>query len=386
MKICIVQPNPPDVSETFLRAHAEKLPGNVTILHGKRARTRSGQVSLSEHLKRAPLAIERVLLAKDKKWEYTQSYLRAFRQLNPDVVIAEYGPTGVHVMDACRDADVPMIVHFRGYDASHIPTLATYRKSYARLFQQAGAIVAVSHSIARKLHELGADPLKIYHNPSGADCHKFVPADPAAAPPVFLAVGRFTDKKAPHLTILAFAEVHRQRPKARLRMIGTGSLFPFCQELVRNLRLEGSVELLGRQPHSVVQTEMRQARTFVQHSVIASHGDSEGTPGSVMEAGASGLPVVATRHAGIPDVVIHEETGLLCNEHDVYGMSRLMLRLVDDANFAAKLGQAARRRVVAEFSQERSIEKLWSIIQTCASERTASGVDPVCNGDNAAAA
>ena len=110
---------------------------------------------------------------------------------------------------------------------------------------------------------------------------------------------------------------------------------------------------------------MESARAFVQHSVEAPSGDAEGTPVAVLEAGASGLPVVATRHAGIPDVVIEGKTGLLVEEHDVAGMADAMLRLIDDPPLAANLGAAARDHVRAHFSMERSIDRLWRIIAPC---------------------
>ena len=80
---------------------------------------------------------------------------------------------------------------------------------------------------------------------------------------------------------------------------------------------------------------MRHARAFLQHSVVAQDGESEGTPVSVMEAGASGMPVIATRHAGIPEVVVNEETGVLVDEHNVSAMSDAIVRLAQDPALAS---------------------------------------------------
>jgi glycosyltransferase involved in cell wall biosynthesis len=109
---------------------------------------------------------------------------------------------------------------------------------------------------------------------------------------------------------------------------------------------------------------MRQARAFVQHSVQTSYGDSEGTPVGILEGGAAGLPVVATRHAGIQDVIIDGETGLLVDEGDVDSMAESMIRLGENPVLAAELGKAARKRICAEFSMEKSIDNLWGIIET----------------------
>jgi glycosyltransferase involved in cell wall biosynthesis len=149
-------------------------------------------------------------------------------------------------------------------------------------------------------------------------------------------------------------------------MIGQGMLRGACMDLAMALNIEDGVTFLGALPPTVVRQEMRQARCFVQHSVTAaSNGDSEGTPVGILEAGASGLPAVSTRHAGIPDVVIEGETGLLVEEHDVGAMASGMLRIAQDAEFAGQLGRSAGDRIRTQFSMEQSISNLWSIIESC---------------------
>jgi glycosyltransferase involved in cell wall biosynthesis len=113
---------------------------------------------------------------------------------------------------------------------------------------------------------------------------------------------------------------------------------------------------------------MQRARAFVQHSVTAPDGDSEGTPVAIIEAQMSGLPVVSTRHAGIPDVVIDGETGFLVNEGDVAGMGRMMARLASQPALAARLGESARRRALAGYTLSRHLEQLAGILSAVAVE------------------
>jgi len=108
---------------------------------------------------------------------------------------------------------------------------------------------------------------------------------------------------------------------------------------------------------------MRRARGFLQHSIRASDGDSEGTPVAILEAQASGLPVIATRHAGIPDVVIEGRTGFLVDEGDVKRMAEGIARVAEDSPLATALGAAGRSRVLESFTMERSIDRLWGIIE-----------------------
>ena len=177
-----------------------------------------------------------------------------------------------------------------------------------------------------------------------------------------MAVGRFVEKKAPELTLLAFLKVRQEVPDARLVMIGDGPLRGPCQRICRALGLEEAVALPGAEPPPVVAARLRRARAFVQHSVTALDGDAEGTPVSVLEASACGLPVVATRHAGIKDVVEEGRTGLLVDEGDVEGMARHLLDLARDPALAARLGRAGRERIERHFSMDASIGKLWAVI------------------------
>ncbi len=277
------------------------------------------------------------------------------------------GTVGVRVVEACRLAGLPLIVHFHGYDASVHAVLEADAEAYPRLFQQASAIVAVSRAMERKLIEIGAPAEKVHWNCYGVDCDAFGGARPRDVGPLFVAVGRFVDKKAPHITLTAFASVSRQCPDARLRMIGDGPLLDPCRDLARALRVEDRVEFLGAGDSSMIQGELRNARAFVQHSIQARDGDCEGTPVVVLEAGATGLPVVSTRHGGIPDAVVEGQTGLLVDEHDVEGMAAAMLRLARDPELAGRLGEAARRKHRDEFFWvSGSIAGLWRIISASA--------------------
>jgi glycosyltransferase involved in cell wall biosynthesis len=180
--------------------------------------------------------------------------------------------------------------------------------------------------------------------------------------PVFFACGRFVEKKAPHLTILAFHKAWQKNPDLRLRMAGDGQLMRPCQDLVKSLNLRDAVKFLGIIEPATVSKELRACRAFVQHSVVASDGDSEGTPVGILEAGCSGIPVIATRHAGIIDAVIENVTGLLVDEQDIDAMADAMLTLAEDPQRAGTMGQNARKHVLQSYTLETSIDKLRALL------------------------
>lgn len=368
--VAVVTPYEPALSETFIRAHLERLPAKTVLVAGSPPTVGSRPVlSIPE---RAAYKMRRALLHEGLARETTAAYVRAFRRHRVEAVLAEYGTTGVMVMEACRRLGLPLIVHFHGYDASVHSVLEDNAQAYREMFGQAAAIIAVSEAMRRKLISLGAPPANVHLIPCGVDCSAFDRSDPASAPPVLLAVGRFIEKKAPHITIEAFSKAHRAVPEARLRMVGDGPLLEDCRALAKKLDVAHAVAFLGAQPHAVVQEEMRRARCFVQHSVQAANGDCEGMPVAILEASASGLPVVSTRHAGIPDVVVDGETGFLVDERDSDAMADRMICLLREAQLARALGQAARRHTQSRFSKQQSDGRLGAVIQSFLSATRAS--------------
>jgi glycosyltransferase involved in cell wall biosynthesis len=366
ISVCVVQPDAAVMSETFLRNQSERLPGLITVVHGFLPTIGRREVLSTALLARAHRRCVRYLKGMTAQEEATEVYRKVFRQLGASVVLAQYGPTGVHIMDACRQAGVPLVVHFHGFDASETSTLRQHATSYPKLFRDAAAIVAVSRPMKTKLISMGAPPEKTHYNPCGVDCQTFTGAEPATSQPVLLAVGRFVEKKAPHLTLAAFAEARRTCPGARLCMIGDGPFLPRCRDLARDLRIDNHVRFLGAQPSVTVLSEMRRSRAFVQHSVEAPSGDCEGMPVGILEAGACGLPVISTRHAGIPEAVIDRQTGLLVEERDVAGMAEAMRLLLHDADLASLLGRAAREWICSHFNIDDRIGRLWRILVSSA--------------------
>ncbi len=359
--VYVVAVNPRDLELPFIRAHIDRLPARTVPIHGYLPEMGGALVLPQGRVPRLARKLKRVILRQPWDEEIAGGYLRAFAA-RPAAVLAEFGPTAVRLLEPCRRAGLPLIAHFHGYDISVRSVVDENAGGYQRVFREAAAIIAVSRAMQSALIDLGAPPDRVHYCPYGVDCSAFAEARPSEAPPTALAVGRFVDKKAPHLTILAFAEAHRRNPAARLRMIGDGSLRGSCVDLAAALGLEDAVTFLGHQPHDVIANEMRRARVLVQHSLQAFNGDCEGTPNTILEAGASGLPVVSTRHAGIPDVVIDGETGWLVDERDVRGMGDALSRVLDDAALAGTMGRSAREHISASFSIEARIAQLWSII------------------------
>lgn len=368
LRVVINSPSPDTLTETFIHAHYQRIPFAIIPLFRRRVPYTTGAgrwIGVAPAvLRNATDALKLSALSRAAQAWGDRRVGAWLHEQRPDVALAEYGPLGASLRRACELADVPLVVMFHGYDAYHIHCLQHYQQGYCDLFAAAAAVVAVSPAMAQQLITLGCPPEKLSVNPYGVCPQRFQGATPGAAGPEFLAVGRLIEKKAPHHTIAAFGRVCASVPAARLTLIGTGPMESQCRQLVDSLGIRANVRFAGSQPTDVVQARLRQSRAFVQHSVTASCGDSEGTPVAILEAQMSGLPVVSTRHAGIPDVVRHGETGFLCEEHDVETMANDLLQLATDPSLADRLGLAARAHALAHYTMDRHIQDLAATLQS----------------------
>ncbi len=365
LRVAVFSPSARAVSETFIRAVIEKLPFKVIPAYGGNWQLFNEEGYFWPVLRHPGRGLERVAPGISRRL-FAPVLARKLRLMNVNVALAEYGVTGVDIRDACRMANIPLVVHFHGYDASNRLIIEKYLPGYQRMFIDSAAIIAVSIPMKEKLLEWGAQKERTHVFPCGVDPCRFVGAAPESAPPHFVAVGRFVEKKAPHFTVHAFCEALKVEPSAKLTMIGDGPLLGATKKLVADLDLDKHVEFLGAQGPETVSSLMRGARGFVQHSVVAQNGDSEGAPVGIIEAQMSGLPVVSTRHGGIPEIVLEGETGFLVEEGDVVGMGQALVRLAMDAQLAGKLGRQGRARALEFFTLDRYLANLAGILEKVA--------------------
>jgi len=359
-RVCIVSPNRNAWSETFIANHIAHLPGvELTLTDGHLPKR-----DIEGELLLAPTLLKRVMQRvrnADPQEMLRGTIARLLKKNRIGVVLAEYGPSGEAMLDVCQRTAIPLVVHFHGIDAFHTRLLKE-NGNYRRIFQDAAAIVVVSREMEQQLLALGCPRQKLHYNCYGIEVDRFSAASPATSPKHFLAVGRFVDKKAPHLTLQAFHAAWLRDRELRLTMAGEGPLWESTKQLAQAEGLTEAVEFPGVITSDQVAERMRQVRAFVQHSVITADNDHEGTPLSILEAMASGLPVIATRHAGIPDVIDHGVNGLLCDERDIASMSAHISALAADAELAGELGAAGRTRAQRDHRLEDRIGSLAAII------------------------
>ncbi|MBT0608442.1 glycosyltransferase [Aequorivita echinoideorum] len=363
MNIAIFSPNRNPYSETFIQAHKNCLQGKIFYYYGRNPITLEGKYNREPRYKTFFLRLKTKIGRKPSGYFERQMLLRDFKLNKIDVALVEYGTHAHTLLSILKEADIPFVVHFHGYDASEFDVLekANY---YKNVFSNASKIISVSKKMSEMLLNIDCPKEKLIYNVYGPR-PEFFEIKPQFENQQFISVGRFTNKKAPYYSILSFKKVLKYYPGAKLIMAGDGELLNTCKNLVKVFGLEDNIHFPGIITAEEFKQYLQSSRAYVQHSITADNGDMEGTPLAILEASAAGIPVISTYHAGIPDVILHEITGLLCNEHDVDAMAKNMIRLLDDEKLAIEMGKMGKKRVIENFSLERHITLLDKVLNEC---------------------
>ncbi|ETX14459.1 glycosyl transferase family 1 [Roseivivax halodurans JCM 10272] len=260
-----------------------------------------------------------------------------------EVILAEFGTQALAVAPIANDLGIPCFSYFRGTDASKHLRSRRICRAYRLMMPRLAGIVSVSQFLLDNLASVGVTHPNAHVIPSGVDVRRFAPG--TKRPLSCLAVGRFVEKKAPLTTLRSFVEATAQRPEARLDFIGDGPLLSEAQSLAQELGAAGRVTFHDAQPHDFVRDRLETTQFFLQHSVTAADGNTEGLPTAIQEAMAAGCITVSTRHAGIPEAIEEGETGFLVEERDASGFTAAISRAMDISD---KPAMATRARAVAE--------------------------------------
>ena len=367
MRVAIFVPEAGIASETFVRDHIESLPFEVVVFYGC-------DWSLSDEFGRSCFRLSRAFAWLLRRWSpkgaerFLSLRLAAHLKYKKiDVALAEFGTSGAFVAPPCSLAKVPLVCIFHGFDATDRFIIRKLSLRYNMLFATAFRLIAVSDHLKKELVRLGADEKKIVVSPCGArrsPGHNTKPSESR----VVLSVGRFVEKKAPHLLLISFAQVLRKRPDVVFEMVGDGPLLGACLALARALKIESAVFFRGSLAHGCVTDALKNARIFVQHSVVSSTGDSEGSPVAIAEAMMAGLPVISTRHGGIASLIDDDVTGFLVDEFDAERLAEKICALIDDDVACDLMGERGRERAIQLFSREDHLRQLVEVLLSASSQ------------------
>lgn len=304
---------------------------------------------------------ERLAFAATGRGGRIEARLRGAR---PKLIHAHFGTDGLKMLALAKALGLPLITHLRGYDvtrtrpaliASGRPSWSRYALQRGRLMRQGDLFLAVSDALRQQAVKLGfpAERTRTHYN--GVDLERFQPGKRPREQGTILHVGRLVEKKGTADLIAALAGMSG----VRLVVIGEGPLRAQLQRQAGELGVKA--QFLGPQNVGEVAMWMRRATLLAVPSVTARDGDAEGLPNVVVEGAASGIPVVATRHSGIPEAVVDGETGFLVKEGDREALAARLRALIDSAHLRREMGFAARTLAMERFDRARQAERLEAI-------------------------
>lgn len=310
---------------------------------------------------------------------------RALRRHGASLIHAHFGYTGVHALPLARRARLPLVTTFYGEDVSRLGRDPAWRARYAGLFAGGARFLAEGPFMGQRLVELGCPAEKLHVQRIAIHCDRYPFRARSAAhgaargtgdrkgkegePVRLFFCASFREKKGLGFALEAVARARAEHPRLVFRIAGDGPERGDALRGIDRLGLRDCTELLGFLSHERMIEELHAADLFLQPSVTAADGDSEGgAPTTLLEAQACGLPVLATRHADIPYVVRDGSSGLLAPERDVERLAANLLTLLKTPERWAEMGAAGRSHMERFHDATTEVARLEDLYLSLAEE------------------
>jgi glycosyltransferase involved in cell wall biosynthesis len=403
MKVGYVVKMYPRFSETFILneiLELEKLGAGLRIFslkypndgrfHAELARVRAPVTYLPNTLaEQFGLAGDANLkLLKERPRKYLKALGHAVRQRKPVYAVKRLMQAAKVVVEAEEEGIRHLHAHFAtsaarvAFYASMLSGMTFSFTAHAKdIYQEdkdvehlreklRAARLCVTVSEYNKRHLKGVCPeARVERVYNGIDLSRFSPGDAGTKdePPVILSVGRLVEKKGIPDLVEACRILKERGVRFRCLIVGKGGQERSVREKVGELGLWDVIEMPGPLPQGQLLGLYRRAAVFAAPCVVAGNGNRDGLPTAILEAMASGVPVVSTPVTGIPEAVVNGETGLLVPEHDPDALAAA-LELLSDPILRAKMGARARRRAEEVFDLSRNAGRLYRIFAEATGE------------------
>ena len=296
-------------------------------------------------------------------------------QQRPDLVHAQFGHLGFSFLPVIASDELPLIVSFRGQDVLLVDKAR--RQARAHLFEYAARFLVRSRDMQKDLVQMGCPAEKVVVHPSGIDVEK-IPFKKRAAPYaedqlIILMAGRLVEKKGMADALHAVAECRPDPRGPRIHIAGDGPEEEGLRKLARDLGITERVTFLGPLSRTDLLKEMLSAHLFLLTCHTAADGEKEGLPNTIKEAQATGLPVISTRHAGIPECVADGDSGLLAREGDVADIARQLDTLLAHPEKWAEMGQRGRAIIAEQYDLKKLALELVAVYRETVAAALAKG-------------
>jgi colanic acid/amylovoran biosynthesis glycosyltransferase len=295
------------------------------------------------------------------------------RRRGARLIHSHFGYVGWRMLEPKRRLGLPMATSFYGADVSQLPRDPVWRSRYEQLFAQGELFLAEGEAMRRTLAELGCpqERIVIQHLGVAVDELPFAVRRPDASGVVkVLIAATFREKKGIPYALRAVERLHAHHRRLQVTLIGDSMGMSQYEEEKRTIlelvgRLEGIVRWVGFQPYSAFRRALLEHHLFLSPSCTARDGDAEGgAPVTLIEAQATGMPVISTRHCDIPEVVVDGRTGHLSAERDVEALTANLERLITaPASVWETMGAAARAHIEKHYNVRTQVAHLEGLYE-----------------------
>jgi colanic acid/amylovoran biosynthesis glycosyltransferase len=283
------------------------------------------------------------------------------------LIHAHFAPSGFYALATAKTLDIPVITSFYGQDVFEIPSNERWRARYRRLFAEGDLFLSLSEDMTKDLVALGCPREKIRVYRLGIDLSDFAPIErPARDRLRILTIARLVEKKGIEYLIRAAAQLVKEDAPVELRIVGDGPLMPELAALSKELSADSAVTFAGRIPFAELPAEMAAADIFCLPSVTDRFGGKDEISMVLKEAMGTAMPIVATFHAGIPEVIQDGVNGLLVPERDVESLHSALARLAESDDLRRRIGNEGRNLVERVWEIRRQVAVLESIFSEVA--------------------
>jgi glycosyltransferase involved in cell wall biosynthesis len=290
--------------------------------------------------------------------------LKNINNLNPQVIHAHFGRGGALVLPLAQKLGLPLYVTYHGGDATKythqksriIPTI--YQRRLKNLQSYANGFLCVSKFIAQRLADQGFPRHKLITHYIGINCKNIIKPTIKNGPMLF--VGRLTKKKGVDLLLKAIRKLQEKKgPLPSLYIAGSGSQEASLKKLANGLK---TIKFIGWQNHIALQKIMKDAQAVIVPSREADDGDCEGLPTVILEAIRAGTVVIATNHAGIPEIIEDKVSGLLTPEGDINALADSLQYVMLNQNKIVSFVKTAQSRLIKDFNATKQSKRLQEIL------------------------
>jgi colanic acid/amylovoran biosynthesis glycosyltransferase len=285
-------------------------------------------------------------------------------QTRAELLHIYFGHIAVHLLPFIQQWEHPSLVSFHGADVGVDLKKPAYLAATQEMLAAVRRVLVRSESLRRALMEIGCAPEKIELQRTGIPLSEF-PFRERSAPEngewCLLQASRLIEKKGLKATVRTFARFKQAFPNAELVIAGEGPEESELIELARELKISEAVHFAGFLSQAKLRELFYSSHLFLHPSETAVDGNQEGVPNSMLEAMATGLPVFATHHGGIPEAVDHGESGVLVAERDHEALGRALIDLASMPQRLITMGRAAAENVAREFDQSTQTRRLEEI-------------------------